>query len=379
MNITRHNYEEYFILYLDNELSSDDRRQVEIFVQENTDLKGEFDLLLQTRLVPDDAVVFDKKQQLLKTALPAPINDSNFEEWLLLYIDDELTGQQKITVEEFLVSHPTAKTELELLQKTIMHSEPAVIFPNKEILYRREEKVPVIGFPWRRIAVAASLLLAISTAAYLVFNDNGNNEGKIISDKLNGTNSTKDDSANDRSNNTAVVDPVVSEKNLAIKEGGDSVSNLLAAEPNKLVPGNEKSDQRSAPSAKQDAALIAESKSPTQPTNSAASAAQNSSENKDVEEKQIAMANVPAKDPLTINNDNKPTEVVTPDNSQSFNNGETAGSNEQMYAIDTDESGKKNKLRGFFRKVTRTFEKRTNIKATDDEDRLLLAGLAIKL
>jgi hypothetical protein len=43
-------------------------------------------------------------------------------------------------------------------------------------------------------------------------------------------------------------------------------------------------------------------------------------------------------------------------------------------------NGKKNKLRGFFRKVTRTFEKRTNIKATDDDDdRLLIAGLAIKL
>ena len=42
-------------------------------------------------------------------------------------------------------------------------------------------------------------------------------------------------------------------------------------------------------------------------------------------------------------------------------------------------SGKKNKLRGFFRKVTRTFEKRTNIDATDDDNKLLVAGLAIKL
>ena len=40
--------------------------QVELFVQENPDLKEELDLLLQTRLVPDDAVVFDKKEQLIK-------------------------------------------------------------------------------------------------------------------------------------------------------------------------------------------------------------------------------------------------------------------------------------------------------------------------
>ena len=40
--------------------------------------------------------------------------------------------------------------------------------------------------------------------------------------------------------------------------------------------------------------------------------------------------------------------------------------------------GKKNKNRGFFRKIARTFEKRTNIDPTDD-NRLLVAGLSIKL
>jgi anti-sigma factor RsiW len=39
MKIDRHNYEEYFILYMDNELSSDDRGQVEEFIQKNPDLK----------------------------------------------------------------------------------------------------------------------------------------------------------------------------------------------------------------------------------------------------------------------------------------------------------------------------------------------------
>ena len=42
------------------------------------------------------------------------------------------------------------------------------------------------------------------------------------------------------------------------------------------------------------------------------------------------------------------------------------------------DADKKNKSRGFFRKVARTFEKRTNIDPTDD-NRLLVAGLAIKL
>ena len=53
MNINHHNYEEYFILYMDNELGSDARRMVEAFVQQHPELKGELDLLLQYKLVPD--------------------------------------------------------------------------------------------------------------------------------------------------------------------------------------------------------------------------------------------------------------------------------------------------------------------------------------
>ena len=40
--------------------------------------------------------------------------------------------------------------------------------------------------------------------------------------------------------------------------------------------------------------------------------------------------------------------------------------------------GKKSRFRGIFRKLTRTFEKNTNINAADD-DRVLIGGLAIKL
>lgn len=52
--------------------------------------------------------------------------------------------------------------------------------------------------------------------------------------------------------------------------------------------------------------------------------------------------------------------------------------NPSDYTDDGQSPGGKNKLRGFFRKVTRTFEKKTNINTTDD-DRLLIGGLAIRL
>jgi len=44
MIINRHNYEECFILYWDNELSASQRQAVENFVKENQDLQEEFGL-----------------------------------------------------------------------------------------------------------------------------------------------------------------------------------------------------------------------------------------------------------------------------------------------------------------------------------------------
>ncbi|MBL0068937.1 MAG: hypothetical protein IPP39_10735 [Chitinophagaceae bacterium] len=102
MNINYHNYEECFILYMDNELSGDERRMVEAFVQQHPELKEELDLLLQYKLTPDTSVIYSGKEDLMKETLPTGqagsdvnITLSNYEEWLVLYLDNELTPAKK--------------------------------------------------------------------------------------------------------------------------------------------------------------------------------------------------------------------------------------------------------------------------------------------
>jgi hypothetical protein len=65
MNINRHNYESFLLLYIDNELCAADRNAIELFVQDNADIKQEL-YMLQQSIVQPDIITFKAKNNLLK-------------------------------------------------------------------------------------------------------------------------------------------------------------------------------------------------------------------------------------------------------------------------------------------------------------------------
>ena len=60
MTLTRYNYEEFFLLYIDGELGEEDRTSVETFVRVNPDLGEELQQLQRAVLVPDEIFSLDK-------------------------------------------------------------------------------------------------------------------------------------------------------------------------------------------------------------------------------------------------------------------------------------------------------------------------------
>jgi cytoskeletal protein RodZ len=166
MNINRNNYEEFFLLYADNELSKTERKIVEIFVQENPDLKGEFSMMKLTVNSPDEKVKLLDKSFLLKKE-SSFINENNYEEIFVLYHDNELSEEQKIETEQFIDRNQTLKTEFDLIEKSKLIPENLVVYPLKKQLYRKEKSgkvIPVIL--WRSLAAAvfigAGLWVSIS-------------------------------------------------------------------------------------------------------------------------------------------------------------------------------------------------------------------------
>ena len=66
MLINRNNYEEFFLMYVDGELSAGDRIAVEKFASANPDLQEELNLLKETVLVADNEIVYEHKEELYK-------------------------------------------------------------------------------------------------------------------------------------------------------------------------------------------------------------------------------------------------------------------------------------------------------------------------
>jgi len=156
MNINRNNYEEYFLLYVDNELNAVEREAVEVFVMQNADLRGELNMLQETVLRADKKVSFFNKAELMKSSAPAnPVNETNYEEYFILYGDDELSNEEKDFVEQFVYRHPQHQLAFELLQGIRFTADTSVVFPDKQSLYRSEKDERVIVMRWWRIAAAA--------------------------------------------------------------------------------------------------------------------------------------------------------------------------------------------------------------------------------
>ena len=366
MKIDRHNYEEFFILYMDNELGSDDRRMVETFVLQHPDLKEELDLLLQYKLTPDTEILFPGKEDLVKVNGETPITLSNYEEWLVLYIDNELNADQRKAVESFMAANPSIQEELVLLERSKLHPEQ-IVFAGKGFLYRKEEKVRPLPVRWWRIAAAAVLLLGIGITTAVVVNK----------ESLGGAEITKGTGTEEKTNNNPVIIPV-KEENAPVDEKAvaDNLKQVLTPavkqdNKNTIVKTNtivvkDKLPANIPSPLKKEAAVVVVADN-NKPSNNLAQPLNNPNINKNNATNDAVADITPSKE---ITN---PKESLTP-----VTNVFTASYNNNNDADQLEEGGKNKKNRGFLRKLTRTFEKRTNMTATDD-DRLLVGGLAFKL
>lgn len=167
MKINLHNYEEFFLLYADDELTAQQREIVELFVAANPRLKKEFYDIQQTILKPDQTNIGDKSF-LLNTPVRLFIDEQNAEERFVACHDGELTEEEQGFVHQYLKDRIEAAEAFELIGMARLTPDLDQVYADKKKLYKRSGRVVPISFV--KVAAAAMLTgLVVWTAVEKVY------------------------------------------------------------------------------------------------------------------------------------------------------------------------------------------------------------------
>ncbi len=344
--ITRYNYEEYFLLYVDNELSAAERDAVEEFIQQNADLEEELNMLKQSVIKPENNIFFDNKNSLLKHIDEVLfINLNNYEEYFLLYVDNELPDLQKIEVEKFVRQNPSLQNEFMILQQTKLEADDSIVFEGKEFLYKKEEHRRVVPFAWIASAAAVAILLV---TGFLFFN-----KENITRKNQNNTVAKNSGIKKDDSNGHKIKDnkketlAVTSSDNDSLNKSSEEQKRNVAinqtkfeAQPKNSIEKKKKEieahkEQQTELAINNNEPAIAKVTKPEELNRTTASASV------DVSPKKLIVLIDKTDDAIKNNNETNPAEITSTEND-----------------LET-----KTKLRGIFRRVSRVFNK-----PSDDDD-----------
>ncbi|MBL0133036.1 MAG: hypothetical protein IPP79_02990 [Chitinophagaceae bacterium] len=369
MNITRHNYEEFFLLYVDNELNVSDRKAVEEFVEMNPDLKEELMMLKDTVLPSEkEASLGDKSFLYRHASTTEMVNDTNFEEYFVLYGDDELTNEEKAATELFVYKNPQHQVAFELIQKVRYTADASIVFPDKQLLYRSEKDEKVIVFRWWRVAVAAAVLLFLGISAWLYIST-PKNESSIV-------NSTKEPAVTVPSK----TNPVDKEEAIQKSSLADNNTNTEKNSP-AVNTTDKKSVIKEVKNKTQESPLLAENVNlPTKNQNES-----NFPVDSDVTLKGSTIAKVDESNKIQVINTGiaavnpLPDSPVGPESTNANYVADNTETDKDNFAVLTSNVSSKNKMRGFFRKVTRVVEKATNIGPGEDKKGIHIANFEIAL
>lgn len=162
MIITKQNYERFLIDFMDGKLSSSMEESLFAFLDENPDIKAEFEDLEIINTVVDEDISFDLKSSLKKPQIVSTtnINHKNYEKHFIASAEADLTANQGAELDEFINLNPTLLKSQELYKQSKLQADLTIQYPNKKAL----KKYP---FYQRKIwiysaSVAASIILLLS-------------------------------------------------------------------------------------------------------------------------------------------------------------------------------------------------------------------------
>jgi hypothetical protein len=153
MQIDRSNYEIWFIDWLDGNLNSLQTEQLKLFLNENPDLREEFNDLTPVTL-SSTGVLFRNKDLLKKS--PPDLSPLQFEYLCAACLENDLSDNQKSELKEIADAYPDKKRTFDLMQKTRI-IPPKVSYKHKYILRKRTAVQKIIRLSVIGLSTAAAI------------------------------------------------------------------------------------------------------------------------------------------------------------------------------------------------------------------------------
>ena len=166
MGIDRHNYETWFLRYVDEELTAAEKSNVDAFLVAHPDLGLELEALLATRLEAE-MPLFPMKSTLYRHD---PLTPTATESELMQWLDGELNQAEQSALQRRVDREPSIAQAWKRFQQTKLSPE-TIAFPNKASLYRHEQ-ARVVPMRWLRYAAAAVLIAAMSWGGWIAVRTN---------------------------------------------------------------------------------------------------------------------------------------------------------------------------------------------------------------
>lgn len=157
MKISRSNYEIWFADRLDGKLDDLRMRELELFLEENPDLKEEFDEFAGMRIDPPELHFYGKKN-LLKSPMDLP--DNQFEYLCVASLENDLSSDQQHEFQELVSADLEKKKAFELISRMKL-APPAIKFQHKKKLLRRTRAGKVVRLSVAMLSAAAVIAMIL--------------------------------------------------------------------------------------------------------------------------------------------------------------------------------------------------------------------------
>ncbi len=161
IDINRNNYEEYFLDFLEGNLSPSEEDLLMSFLNRNPDLKEEFELLNE---LPEIRIeeAFLEKSDLKKTESNIENNTDNFNELCIAKIEGDLSKEANREFDSFINENDKRKKEFELFKLTKVQADESIVFENKQRIKKSVFGLFLTKNRYSIMSAAASIVIALA-------------------------------------------------------------------------------------------------------------------------------------------------------------------------------------------------------------------------